>query len=383
MIRKKISQHWETIQHNLFPWLEEVLPPLTQKQQQLVSILELIQIERFISPSYVFGSQGRPGKNRKCIARAFVAKSVYNLSTTTALIDRLQSDISLRRICGWEDIGQIPSESVFSRAFAEFALAELPSKVHEVLIKATYTDEIVGHVITDSTAIAAREKPLKKKVKVEETPTMKKPRRKKHEIPPKEPITRLEKQGSGKMSLIEMLNDLPNQCDVGAKTNSKGSKYWWIGYKLHLTVDDHGVPLAGITSSASLNDSQAAIPLAKLTEKRVVNLYDVMDSGYHSNIIIEHSKSMGHVPIIARQSKKDGEKEERRLEKIAWDTLNWKPPEEKRYEIRTTIERTISRLKDEFGIAVVRVRGAIKVSTHLMFGVLALAADQLLKIVPR
>ena len=37
-------------------------------------------------------------------------------------------------------------------------------------------------------------------------------------------------------------------------------------------------------------------------------------------------------------------------------------------------------LKDEFGARFVRVRGAAKVMTHLMFGVLALTVDQLLRL---
>jgi transposase len=105
-----------------------------------------------------------------------------------------------------------------------------------------------------------------------------------------------------------------------------------------------------------------------------------MDSGYHVDAIIEHSKALGHVPIYERQSKKAGEKEEKSQEKLAWETLNWKPAEKVRYEARTGIERIFSRLKDEFGASYIRVRGAAKVSAHLMFGVLALAADQLFKI---
>ena len=36
-------------------------------------------------------------------------------------------------------------------------------------------------------------------------------------------------------------------------------------------------------------------------------------------------------------------------------------------------------MKDEFGGRWVRVRGAAKVMAHLMFGILALAADQILR----
>ena len=42
------------------------------------------------------------------------------------------------------------------------------------------------------------------------------------------------------------------------------------------------------------------------------------------------------------------------------------------------MERVNGRLKDEFGGRMVRVRGHAKVMCHLMFGILALTADQLL-----
>lgn len=61
--------------------------------------------------------------------------------------------------------------------------------------------------------------------------------------------------------------------------------------------------------------------------------------------------------------------------------LNWSPAEATRYNARSTAERANSRLKDEFGACKVRVQGNIKVACHLMFGVLALAADQLMKLV--
>jgi len=44
------------------------------------------------------------------------------------------------------------------------------------------------------------------------------------------------------------------------------------------------------------------------------------------------------------------------------------------------IERVYSRLKGEFGGRNVRVRGASKVMAHLMFGLLALTVDQLLRL---
>ncbi|MEM7174664.1 MAG: hypothetical protein AAF443_01880 [Chlamydiota bacterium] len=82
---KNISQYWEKIQGGLFPFLREELPPLTEKQQQLVEILEVTKIERFV-PSYV-SARGRPAKNRTALARAFIAKMTYNMPTTEYLTD--------------------------------------------------------------------------------------------------------------------------------------------------------------------------------------------------------------------------------------------------------------------------------------------------------
>ena len=52
------------------------------------------------------------------MAVAFLAKSIYQLSTTEMPIDRLEADIVLRRICGFS---RIPDWATFSRAFAELS----------------------------------------------------------------------------------------------------------------------------------------------------------------------------------------------------------------------------------------------------------------------
>ena len=84
-----IAQYWSKIQGSLFSFLEEELDSPTQKQQQLITILEVVRIEQFIPDRY--GYEGRPPKTRAAIARSFVAKMVYNMTTTRALWDRLHS----------------------------------------------------------------------------------------------------------------------------------------------------------------------------------------------------------------------------------------------------------------------------------------------------
>lgn len=374
---KKLAQIWFEVQQVLFPFMEErVDEPLTDKLKQLITTLELVRIEELVNvPEYW---RGQSPKNRKQIARAFIAKAIYNMDTTRELIDRLKSSPALRRICGWEKAADIPHESSFSRAFKEFSHAGLASVAHENLVEEHLADRIVGHISRDSTSIDAREKPVKKKA-LKDKPAKKRGRPKKGEVRIKEP-TRLERQQS--MGLDAMLEDLPKFCDVGTKMNSKGYKKSWIGYKLHIDAADGHIPVSCILTSASLHDSQVALPLAEATNKQVCSLYDLMDSAYDSPIIKEHSQSLGHVPIIdinprSNKKRKQELKDEAKRKRI----LNFKSPSDIRYNERSNVERVNGRLKDEFGGKTVRVRGHAKVLTHLMFGILVLTADQLMRLV--
>ena len=174
-----LSPFWLTVQGSLFPWLAAELGELSGKQKQLVKILELVQIEQFLKGPQS-GGLGRPLEDRQAIARAFVAKAVYNLETTRQqLLERLASDERLRRLCGWERQDNLPSEATFSRAFAEFSASQLPERVHATLIEKYEKPRLVGHISRDATAINAREKAAKKEKKAEVASQPKKPRRKK------------------------------------------------------------------------------------------------------------------------------------------------------------------------------------------------------------
>ena len=65
-------------------------------------------------------------------------------------------------------------------------------------------------------------------------------------------------------STAALIGELAAQCDVGVKRNSKGFKESWRGYKLHVAASDGDIPVAMWLTSASLHDSQAAIPVLRL-----------------------------------------------------------------------------------------------------------------------
>ncbi|HLD46625.1 MAG TPA: transposase, partial [Desulfobaccales bacterium] len=150
------------MQRNLIASLEECCErPLTEKERQLVCILELVQIENLVasSPPQRFG---RKRHNRRALARAFVAKAVYNHPHTRATIEALRATPVFRRLCGFVRRCDIPSESVFSRAFAEFAEMRLGEQVHEAMVEKFVKPGLVGHISRDATAIEGREKPVAK-----------------------------------------------------------------------------------------------------------------------------------------------------------------------------------------------------------------------------
>jgi Transposase DDE domain/Transposase domain (DUF772) len=412
-LRQQLTKFAHMLQDELFPTVEAEVGELTEPAKRLTAVLAMIPLRRFVPLSR--GWNGRPAKDRYAIACAFVAKIIYNCPTSRDLLQRLHSDEQLRQICGWKRVEDLPHESTFSRAFTEFAEMELPQFVHEALIRDTQKDRLVGHIARDSTAIEARERfpeaaPQPASVKANQPraqlaltqPTAAEPRQsvpaesKQVAQPPQSATskprrtkrwkggkrrytpkgdTRLHRQRS--MSLEAMLDELPRNCDIGAKKSSKGHQQYWRGYKLHLDVADGQIPISAVLTSASVHDSQVAIPLATLTAQRVTSLYDVMDSAYDAQEILEHSRGLGHVPIVDPANR--GRKTKnvivpgKQPRQFTW-------AEEERFKERSMIERINGRLKDEFGGRFIRVRGAVKVMAHLMFGVLVLTVDQLMRL---
>jgi hypothetical protein len=373
-MKTRLSQIWNNIQYALFPFLEEEQGPLSFQHKRLISILEFIRIESSLVDFH--GCVGRPKKQRAALARSFIAKIVFKLSFTSQLRDYLLSDKQLRRICGWDSVREIPSESTFSRAFEEFAEGRLPEHVHKKLIKESYEGVYAGHVTKDSVPVEAREKAKKKQR--DERPK-KNGRPKKGEVREAKEIRRIEKQASGKMTLEEMINDLPKQCDTGVKRSPKGFTMTWKGYKLHSAVDDQCIPLAVIFSSASMHDSQAAIPLGSKASLVASNFYDLMDAAYDIKEIHDHSRLLGHVPIIAKHKTRSNTQEVD-IENQARKILGWRPAEAVRYKKRAPAERFNAILKENYGGTTVRYRGYMRVTCHVMFSVLTLTADLLLKI---
>jgi transposase len=353
-----LSPFWQLRQPAFVALLATLAPNPTGRHAKMAMALEAIQIE---SDIVLRVGRGRRGVTRKALARAFVIKSLAGYPTTKALVEALINDEALRALCGfWKEI---PSESTFSRAFAEFARTRLGDISLERLSKEILGEQVVLHVARDSTAIAGRERRVPKP-KTEPTPKQK-PGPKKGLPPQGRPLTRQQRQLT--QSVKNAIAELPIVCNVGTKRNSKGHDVHWVGFKFHVDVTGDGLPISAVTTSASVHDSQVAIPLMRMTAQRTLAVcYQLMDSGYLGKPILQAANELGQVPIVApRGTSKE-------------PAIPLDSGRKAQYDRRTAAERFFADLKDNRGGSSVRVKGHAKVHLHLMFGLLAIFAVHLL-----
>ena len=158
-----LSKMWSKVlnlETTLFPLLKEELrlEELSTKEAKLIKILDFAEIEKNITVVTITNTP----KDREEIARAFIAKSVYNIQTTRDLIDRLEIDRTLRILCGWRYKTDIPSESKFSRVFQELSDLKIAEKTHQKFIEEYLSDKIFHYNATDATKVLLREKAVKK-----------------------------------------------------------------------------------------------------------------------------------------------------------------------------------------------------------------------------
>jgi len=379
-----LSKMWLKVlnlEQSLFPQLQDTFGSLSPKEEKLMKILDFAEIEKFVCTVQITN----PPKDREEMARAFVAKSVYNFQTTRALIERLEVDKTLRMLCGWRYHTQVPSESKFSRVFDEFSDKHIAGKAQDMFIEKYLSEVLFFYGSTDSTAIELREKPVKKEKSKDAKPKRKRGRPKKGEVvPPKEPT--ILGQQEKMQTCQEMLSLISTQCDVGIKQNAQGNRYKWIGGKLHMTVVDGDIPITAMYSSASVHDSSLALRMISETSSKVDYLYDLDDAAYDSSIIRAYSVGKGHRPIIDINPKNSkvlkAQIELAKSEKEILQSLNlYNNSDELHYNQRSSVERVNAYLKDNYGCDKIYYRGATKVASVLAFGVLSVCIHQSLKLV--
>jgi hypothetical protein len=349
-------------QQEIFPELKQHFGYLTNKHEKLLQMLDLIDINA-IYPNYIWEAKcGRPPEHRHRFVVAFLAKSLWNIAQTNTLIEYLKVDRVLRSICGFDERNfLLPSESTFSRAFADISKSQVGEKLLQYMIKTHCSETLHEHVSIDGSAIVVAEKASPAKKIFVKTKSGKKKR-----------VVENKNKNSAKIQLTQdtatIINNLSTVCDYGTKKDSKGYKYTWKGYKLHVAVNDYNIPVVAIVTSASVNDTLVAITLIRNVEDRIDNLYYLMDAGYDATAIRAEITNHGKVGLIDFNQR--GNKEDDRV---------FMPHEKERYGNRAFSESLFSHLKMHHLPSYILYRGIEKVKTVLNFALAVIASLQIIK----
>ena len=228
-----VSEAWHRIQGELFPFLAGEVGPLGKTHRRFVAVPGLAPVERHLHHDR--RGVGRPPADRNALARAFVAKAVWDFPTTAALIDRLGYDPTLRRLCGRSPrVGGAERVDVLPRL----------------------------RVVRGDPAARARARGA----------------------------------GQGRLRGLGRRPHLPGL--HGDRGTGEARSEAEAGA-------DGDVPVSCVLTSASPHDSQAAIPLARMTGERVDHRYELMDAVCDSREIGAHARMAGRVAVIDANPRRD------------------------------------------------------------------------------
>jgi hypothetical protein len=344
--------------HELQQFFEE---QISKEHWTFIHILHIV--EEALPPLYYpYAGNGRRPYEHKPFVRAFLALSYFGIASVSLLIKTLRSDSNLRQLCGFTNT---PSNATFSRRLRDLSGWGIADGMLSSLVKRAYGKLPIIHVCRDSSAIPAREKPVDKTTEPDKKPPKKRGRPVKGTPKPVPELSELKKQKG--MDAERILATLNTSCSWGCKQNSQGKTHYWKGYKLHPDVSDIGFPLTAYLTGANVHDSRLAIPMEKLTGKKVKYFYSVMDAAYDAKEIISYIRCCRRVPIIDPNRRRDKNR----------PPLD--PAKQERYKIRTTVERAYSRLKDSLIPKSLFVKGHAKISFLIMMGIVCLAALKYLR----
>jgi transposase len=207
---------------------------------------------------------------------ALIAMRVYNMSSFTQLVERLNHDPVFRYDCGFEAFGKVPSIATFSRFYDQLANSEA---LHELFKQQVKEAETMGLLDTSSIAIDASKVDANEK-----------------SVPRKD------------------IKDDGQSANWGSKLDTNGNQITWFGYKLHIAADVKSeLPVALSITPASTNDGIMAESIIKECSDNLNSKpqYYLMDAGYDQKSIYElirkDYKAQAIIPLNHRGAKEPPE----------------------------------------------------------------------------
>ena len=219
--------------------------PRGRAARELAATLDAVDDSKIVGRIRADRAMGRPGYHPRVLWRAYLSSFIMGLSSTNALIRRLQDDPDLRVVCGFGRT--LPHRTTFNRFIQRLD---------------RHTDLVNGCLAGITDQLAELLPGLGEKVAVDSTTV------RSHSNP-----WRTNRAGE------------KSDLDAGwtAKGMGKKKQFYW-GYKLHLMVDAvHEVPLFGYTTPANRGDSPELLPMldgARKSHDWIRPRYVMADKGY-------------------------------------------------------------------------------------------------------
>ena len=145
-----------------------------------------------------------------------------------------------------------------------------------------------------------------------------------------------------------------------------------LGYGVHLAVDtDSEMPLAAIVEPANVNEKKIAAPLLRKALRHKCKVKTVVaDSQYSSEAFRVEAKRYGVEAVIPYPRNQMKGKRVLRVDKQFRSHGPWRL--KRLYRSRSSVERTVSRLKTYFGLCRLRTRGLRNVLSHVVLCLIAM-----------
>ena len=239
-----------------------------QQETKLEMILSQTDVSKLANslrkPSNSKGPKGYEASN---IIYALIAKQVERIQNVKDLVLKLNQNPVLRYCCGFDVLGQVPSESTFSRFLEKLTQSpELEALFYDLVKKSKELNIVDGdHISIDSTKLDSYEAAKPKK---------------------------------------DIVDDGTNP-NWGMKRDTNGNNIRWFGWKLHILCDSKSeLPLDILITPASTYDGTVAITMIKDFLQKYNTVfspsYYAMDSGYDFEYIYEYIiNEYNAIPIIA------------------------------------------------------------------------------------
>ena len=239
-----------------------------QPKTRLGLLFETLDLHPCLKELPAKSIRGPKGYCGYAMLRSLVAKQLFQIPTFTLLVERLAQDLSFAYDCGFRIGDARPSVATFSRFYQRLSQTGALGKLFESLVSQATQQTIVQAdvVAIDASQINAYEKAHPKK----------------------------------------QLTDDGFSANWGAKRDTHGNQINWFGYKLHLAIDARSeLPLSLTVTPAHRHDSTQAIPL--MEQLPVKPEAYCLDMGYDVTAIYEYAHSQGAKTIIPLNRR--GEKE--------------------------------------------------------------------------